>query len=335
VFAAWVLSGCGLFLDISAGELDGGGNRLDAARIDAAQIDAAAVDAQGPDAGAGDAGEPGVCGDGVLGRGESCDDGNNASGDGCESDCTFSCTSDEGCDDGENCTVDLCDLASHRCVSRVAPCPAPDLCSVMVGCDSEGTCLFETFDEDGDGHAPTALGACGDDCDDGNGDIHPGAVEVCNAVDDNCNERIDEGVGRACGEDADGDGFGSSSSGTTVCGLADCPDGFVADVSDCWDDAGSFFPPPAVAQPGQMNWFSEPRGDGTGSFDWDCSGVEEQQATAVFASCSPSGGGCETQSGWGAAGVARCGDRAEYFYCQSEVMGGCVVVRGMRTQNCH
>ena len=40
---------------------------------------------------------------------------------------------------------------------------------------------------DGDG-SPASV-----DCDEGNPAIHPGATEVCNAVDDNCNMMIDEG----------------------------------------------------------------------------------------------------------------------------------------------
>ena len=50
-------------------------------------------------------------------------------------------------------------------------------------------------DADGDGF--TTL----DDCDDTNPSIHPGALEVCNLKDDNCDGRIDEGF------DQDGDGW--------------------------------------------------------------------------------------------------------------------------------
>lgn len=46
------------------------------------------------------------------------------------------------------------------------------------------------------------------DCNDSNPSIHPGATEVCNLVDDNCNQAVDEGF------DQDGDGY-------TTCG-GDC-----------------------------------------------------------------------------------------------------------------
>jgi N-acetylneuraminic acid mutarotase len=48
------------------------------------------------------------------------------------------------------------------------------------------------------GYAPNAA-----DCNDGEPAIHPGAVEVCNGIDDNCNGMIDED---ALGEDYDSDG---------------------------------------------------------------------------------------------------------------------------------
>jgi hypothetical protein len=57
-------------------------------------------------------------------------------------------------------------------------------------------------DADGDGYTTLV------DCDDTNPSIHPGAAEVCNFVDDNCDGSIDEGF------DQDGDGW-------TVC-AGDC-----------------------------------------------------------------------------------------------------------------
>jgi len=57
----------------------------------------------------------------------------------------------------------------------------------------------------------------GEDCEDTNPAIHPGAAEQCNLVDDDCDGQIDEGCG-GC-PDADMDGFTRSS-----CGGQDCDD---------------------------------------------------------------------------------------------------------------
>ena len=48
-----------------------------------------------------------------------------------------------------------------------------------------------TNDLDGDGF--TAIAAGGDDCDDSDASVHPGATETCNLVDDNCDDIADEG----------------------------------------------------------------------------------------------------------------------------------------------
>lgn len=80
------------------------------------------------------------------------------------------------CVDGDPCTEDRCDPASGECEFRPL-----------------------TRDEDGDGHRaplpgrlPGAPGACGDDCDDTSPAAHPGGIEVCDGVDNDCNGIIDE-----------------------------------------------------------------------------------------------------------------------------------------------
>ncbi|MCB9678991.1 MAG: putative metal-binding motif-containing protein [Alphaproteobacteria bacterium] len=96
-------------------------------------------------------------------------------------------------------------------------------------------------DDDGDGFGtgpaiPTE-GSCGsglsdnpDDCDDGDGAIHPNAVETCgNTVDENCDGIVGETL--AAYTDTDGDGYGVGAS-ITVCGLAP---GLADQAGDCND----------------------------------------------------------------------------------------------------
>lgn len=75
----------------------------------------------------------------------------------------------------------------------------------------EGTTPRELFpDDDGDGYGvnrdvilgcvpPRGYADNADDCNDDNPMIHPGAEEICNGFDDNCNRREDEGVRARCG----------------------------------------------------------------------------------------------------------------------------------------
>ncbi len=61
---------------------------------------------------------------------------------------------------------------------------------------------------------------CGADCDDHNPAVHPGAPEVCNGIDDNCEGHIDEGLLALVYRDCDGDGDGDEND-PGVMGCAD------------------------------------------------------------------------------------------------------------------
>ena len=79
------------------------------------------------------------------------------------------------------------------------------------------------------GYKSTTLGS---DCNDNDGSIYPGAAEVCNGLDDNCNSFIDEGVTLTFYRDLDGDTYGNPS--TTIQGCS-APVGYVSNNTDCND----------------------------------------------------------------------------------------------------
>lgn len=88
-------------------------------------------------------------------------------------------------------------------------------------------------DSDGDG-TPDSM-----DCAPLNPEIHPGAVEVCDGLDNNCDGRIDEGVTTTYYQDADGDGYGNAAITKQTCTI---PQGYVADSTDCSDTDKNTYP---------------------------------------------------------------------------------------------
>ena len=86
-------------------------------------------------------------------------------------------------------------------------------------------------DADGDGFDE------GEDCDDADASTHPASVEVCDALDNDCDGAVDEGLEASTWHlDADGDGFGDPAAAAEACAApagyveagdapADCDDG--------------------------------------------------------------------------------------------------------------
>lgn len=86
-----------------------------------------------------------------------------------------------------------------------------------------------------------------DDCDDTNNAVNPGATEVCDGIDNNCDGQTDEGFTQTTYfEDADNDGFGNPNSTVTDCTQ---PTGYVTDSTDC-DDTNNAIHPGATDQTG-------------------------------------------------------------------------------------
>jgi hypothetical protein len=81
------------------------------------------------------------------------------------------------------------------------------------------------------------------DCNDANAAVNPGAAEVCDGVDNNCNGIADEVCGFIISyRDADGDGFGNPAHSSNRRGI---PAGFVTNNRDC-NDADFAFKPGAT-----------------------------------------------------------------------------------------
>lgn len=78
---------------------------------------------------------PSRCGDGFVDDTETCDDGNELDGDGCDADCTYTCLTDRDCDDDNACNgVEACNAGMHRCVAGSS---LPN----GTGCGAVGRCL--------------------------------------------------------------------------------------------------------------------------------------------------------------------------------------------------
>ena len=105
-------------------------------------------------------------------------------------------------------------------------------------------------DADGDGFgnpaqsaqacsAPEGYLADNRDCNDADAAVHPGAGELCNGRDDNCNGQTDEGVTTTFYTDGDGDGYGSPAPVLQACAA---PAGHSANGTDCNDASAAINP---------------------------------------------------------------------------------------------
>ncbi|MFA5946968.1 MAG: putative metal-binding motif-containing protein [Patescibacteria group bacterium] len=124
---------------------------------------------------------------------------------------------------------------------------ADDDCDTAV---DEG--VKNTYYQDGDGDAygiptstiaacsaPAGFASVSTDCNDTDKFVNPGAVEVCDGVDNNCGSGIDEGVMPTFFQDLDADGYGTSAPTKQACSA---PVGYASAAGDC-DDRAPFVHP--------------------------------------------------------------------------------------------
>jgi uncharacterized repeat protein (TIGR01451 family) len=148
------------------------------------------------------------------------------------------CDDGNPCTLADICQSGLCVGTNLRTCPASDACHAPGICEPMTGlctnpsrpdgttCDDDdpctagdhcaaGTCVgtlventyYRDVDDDGYGDLATSMLACTtpagyvrnhDDCNDTNPAIHPGAVELCNGVDEDCNGIVDDGAYASC-----------------------------------------------------------------------------------------------------------------------------------------
>ncbi len=177
---------------------------------------------------------------------------------------------------------------------------APEVCDgVDNNCNGEinedlKNTYFLDNDEDGYGQTDEKIEDCSmpegyavlnNDCDDEKPNVYPGATEIYNSIDDNCNGQIDENlVFKTFYRDFDGDGFGNSEISTST---VEAPSGYVLDNTDCNDADASVNPEASELCDGKDNNCNEQVDEGLKKlfyYDGDGDGFGNSSKTTLACS---------------------------------------------------
>jgi hypothetical protein len=109
------------------------------------------------------------------------------------------CVIDADCGSGDACRAARCEAGT--CTFDELDCNDGDVCT-EDSCDPAFGCVYRALvaDADGDGHASPRPGfaadndVCGDDCNDRSAAAYPGAEELCDALDNDCDGIVDNGA---------------------------------------------------------------------------------------------------------------------------------------------
>ena len=131
--------------------------------------------------------------------------------------------------------VEICDQIDNNCDSQV-----DENISLTWYSDSDNDGFGDSTISVQDCQQPTGFVDNAEDCNDGDGNINPNAVETCDEIDNNCDSQVDEGLSTSNWyRDSDNDGFGDPNNVTQNCLQ---PIGYVVNASDCNDGDGSINP---------------------------------------------------------------------------------------------
>jgi hypothetical protein len=224
------------------------------------------------------------------------------------------------CDDGDAAVspaaTELCNGVDDDCDGAVDEDAAADAATWYADADGDGY---------GDAAAssqacsqPTGFVADATDCDDAAAAVNPGATELCDGFDNDCDGAVDEDDASDAATwyaDADGDGYGDAGSSTAACSQ---PSGYVSDSGDC-DDAA------AAVNPGATELCN-----GT---DDDCDGTVDEDAAADAATWYADADG----DGYGDAGstTAACSQPAGYVSDSSDCDDGTASTNPGATEVCN